>query len=270
MNNIVPVLTIAGSDSSGGAGIQADLKTMMAHGVYGMSVITAITAQNTTGVKSFEAISPSLVSDQIEMVLNDIPPLSIKTGMLANANIIKAIADSLSRYPTRNLVIDPVMVSTSGSQLIDDSAIDTLISTLFPLSTLITPNVNETIRLTGSKNVSDQIRALHSMGAENVLLKGGDSDDVTTKTDVLSLNNGEKIIKLSSPAINTKNTHGTGCTLSAAIASSLALGLNLEEAVRQGKNYINEAISRGANYIVGSGHGPVNHYITNNDKPTFL
>lgn len=266
MRSIVPVLTIAGSDPSGGAGIQADLKTMVAHGVYGMSVITAITAQNTMGVRSFEAVSPAMVTDQLEMVWTDIPPLALKTGMLANADIISAISRLLKRFNAKNLVVDPVMVATSGDQLIADDAIDTMVTKLFPLATLITPNVNEAKRLTGSNEIVAQLTALHAMGVANVLLKGGDRTDGDHKKDVLSLDNGTKTVVLDSPAVNTPNTHGTGCTLSAAIASRLAAGNSVEYAVRGAKEYIYNAIKRGSYFKAGHGHGPVNHYITIKDE----
>lgn len=270
MRTIVPVLTIAGSDPSGGAGIQADLKTMIAHGVYGMSVITAITAQNTMGVRSFDAVCPTLVADQLEMVWADIPPLALKTGMLANANIVSTISRLLKRFNAKNLVVDPVMVATSGDQLIADDAIDTIVAELFPLATLITPNVNEAKRLTGTDDISAQLTILHSMGVANVLLKGGDRTDGDHKKDVLSLDNGAKTVILDTPAVDTPNTHGTGCTLSAAIASRLALGDNVEEAVRSAKEYIYNAIKRGSFFKVGQGHGPVNHYISIHDKDNQL
>ncbi len=270
MRTIIPVLTIAGSDSSGGAGIQADLKTMMGHGVYGMSVITAITAQNTMGVRSFDAVSPTLVADQLEMVWTDIPPLALKTGMLANADIISTVSKALRRFNAKKMVVDPVMVATSGDQLITDDAIDTMVSELFPLATLITPNVNEAKRLTGTDDIATQLTTLHAMGVTNVLLKGGDRTDSNHKKDVLSLNNGAKCIVLDTPAVDTPNTHGTGCTLSSAIASRLALGDNVEEAVRSAKDYIYNAIERGSHFKVGHGHGPVNHYIAINDENNHL
>lgn len=266
MKTIVPVLTIAGSDCSGGAGIQADIKTMMAHGVYAMSAITAITAQNTIGVKGFEAVSPDMVSSQLEMIWADIPPTAIKTGMLANAEIISSISSILRKFNAANLVVDPVMVATSGDQLIADEAIDTMVAQLFPLATLITPNVNEARRLTGTDNPSIQIRRIHEMGVKNLMLKGGDLADGDTKKDILSLNNGTEVIRLESPAIDTPNTHGTGCTLSAAIASRLALGHPLAEAVKGAKQYITEAIMRASDFTIGHGHGPVNHFITNRDE----
>lgn len=266
MRTIVPVLTIAGSDPSGGAGIQADIKTMVGHGVYGMSVITAITAQNTIGVRSFDAVSPTMVTDQLEMVWADIPPLALKTGMLANANIISAISKTLKRFNATNLVVDPVMVATSGDQLIADDAIDTMVTELFPLATLITPNVNEAQRLTGTDDIAAQLKALHSLGVANVLLKGGDRTDGGHKKDVLSIDNGIKAIVLDTPAVDTPNTHGTGCTLSAAIASRLALGDNVENAVKGAKNYIYNAIERGSHFKIGHGHGPVNHYIAIHDE----
>lgn len=265
MKTIVPVLTIAGSDCSGGAGIQADIKTMVAHGVYAMSVITAITAQNTMGVKAFDAVSTDMVSSQLEMIWADIPPVAIKTGMLANAGIVSAISALLRKFNATNLVVDPVMVATSGDQLIADDAMATMVAQLFPLATLITPNVNEAQRLTQSYDPDTQIKRIHEMGVKNLLLKGGDRADGNTKKDILSLDGGSEIIKLESTAIDTPNTHGTGCTLSAAIASRLALGHTLAEAVKGAKLYITEAILRATDFKIGHGHGPVNHFITNCD-----
>lgn len=270
MRTIVPVLTIAGSDPSGGAGIQADLKTMAAHGVYGMSVITAVTAQNTTGVRSFEAVSPAMVTDQLEMVWTDIPPSAVKTGMLANADIISAISKAFKHFNAKNLVVDPVMVATSGYQLIADNAIDMIVAELFPLAALITPNVNEAKRLTGTDDITAQLTALHAMGVSNVLLKGGDRTEGDHKKDVLSLDNGSKVIVLGSPTIDTPNTHGTGCTLSAAIAARLALGDDVGCAVKNAKDYIYNAIERGSHFKVGHGHGPVNHYIAIHDDDNQL
>lgn len=270
MKTITPVLTIAGSDCSGGAGIQADIKTMMAHGVYAMSVITAITAQNTTEVHSFESISPEMVARQLQMVWQDIPPLATKTGMLANAEIISAVSAVLKRHNATNFVVDPVMVATSGDQLIDDDAIDTMVTSLFPLATLITPNVNEARRLTGTDDITQQLRMIHAMGVTNVLLKGGDRTDKSTKKDILSINGGTETIVLESPAINSPNTHGTGCTLSASIASRLAMGDTLTTAVRHAKKYIYEAIERASHFSIGHGHGPVNHFVTINDTDNNL
>lgn len=260
MKSYIPVLTVAGSDSSGGAGIQADLKTMSALGVYGMSAITAITAQNTTGVSAIEGISPKIVAAQIDMVYADIPPVAVKTGMLYSAEIITAIADAFARNNASNIIIDPVMVATSGALLIDKNAISTLVNKLFPMATLITPNCAEARELTGSDDVEIQARRLHKMGARNILLKGGDSSRSDKKIDYLSLEGNNDLIKLSSDTINTRNSHGTGCTLSSAIASYIALGNDLTTSVKKAKQYITYALFSGKNVNIGKGNGPVNHF----------
>ncbi len=260
MRHYFPVLTIAGSDCSGGAGIQADLKTMSALGVYGMSAITAITAQNTTGVASIQGVSPDMVAAQIDMIYSDIKPFAVKTGMLYNKEIIEVVADRLIYYGVENLVIDPVMMSTSGAKLIDDNAIDTLIEKLFPLATIITPNRQEVIRITGSDNLQKQTNCLRKMGINNFIIKGGDSIRTDVKIDYLGVADKSQLIKLRSKAINTVNTHGTGCTLSSAIASYLALGHNIENSVKHAKRYIVRALSAGENISIGNGHGPVNHF----------
>ncbi len=266
----IPVLTIAGSDPSGGAGIQADLKTMSALGVYGMSVITAITAQNTLGVRRFQSLDPSMVADQLDMVITDIEPLAIKTGMLASASIVEAISDILSRYPHIPLVIDPVMVATSGDQLIDDDAIGIIVNRLFPLATVVTPNVNEARRLTNVTETCKQASALLDKGPKSVLLKGGDRNDKES-VDLLWIQGDSTPTLLSSPRISTPNTHGTGCTLSSAIACYLALGNDIAQAVKLAKDYISKAIEAACGWQVGLGHGPVNHFIDSdvNPKTTF-
>lgn len=260
MKRYYSALTVAGSDSSGGAGIQADIKTMSALGVYGMSAITAITAQNTTGVSAIEGVSPKVVAAQIDMVYADIPPGAVKTGMLYSGEIIGAIADALARNNAANIVVDPVMISTSGARLIDECAVDVLVKKLLPLATLITPNKAEAEALTGSADVARQARRLHELGAKNVLLKGGDSERTDVKIDYLSLENSNKLVVLKSSAIDSRNTHGTGCTLSAAIASYLAMGCDLQKSVKRAKTYITQALFAGKNVIVGEGYGPVNHF----------
>lgn len=260
MKSYIPVLTIAGSDSSGGAGIQADIKTMSALGTYAMSAITAITAQNTTGVSAIQGIAPKIVAAQIDMVYADIPPVAVKTGMLYNAEIISAVADALARNNARNIIIDPVMVATSGAMLIDKDAVNTLVAKLFPMATLITPNCAEARELTGSDDIMTQITRLRETGARNILLKGGDSPATDKKTDYLSLEGSNEPIALTSDAIATKNSHGTGCTLSSAIASYMALGYDLEKSVRKAKQYISYALFAGKNVCIGNGNGPVNHF----------
>lgn len=259
MKRYIPILTVAGSDSSGGAGIQADIKTISAIGCYAMSAITAITAQNTTGVKSIQGIEPDIVSDQIDMVCSDIPPMGAKTGMLFSSDIVMAVSNAFRRYTVPNLVVDPVMVSTSGSLLIDRDAIEAMTTHLFPLATLVTPNQSEARELTGETDPMAQALKLHDMGCRNVLLKGGDTDRTDMKVDYLYLDGEEDLISLTADAVNTNNTHGTGCTLSAAIASYLALGFDITDATMRAKLYVTRALQYGSRVAIGHGHGPVNH-----------
>lgn len=258
------VLSIAGSDSSGGAGIQADLKTFSALGVYGATAITAITAQNTKGVNSQLAISPEMVYNQIVAVVEDIAPSVIKIGMLANKEVAIIVADALSRYniPT---ILDPVMVSSSGHRLLSLDAQEVVKERLLPLSTLVTPNIPEmealtAMSLTTAEEKLSAAKYLLSLGAQAVLLKGG-HEEGDTKCDTLYRLDGSNItqLHLSTPTVATKNIHGTGCTLSSAIAAFMARGLALREAVQEAKNYITEAILSGADIAIGNGFGPVNH-----------
>lgn len=258
------VLSIAGSDSSGGAGIQADLKTFSALGVYGATAITAITAQNTVGVNSQLAISPEMVYNQIVAVVEDIAPSVIKIGMLANKEVAIIVADALSRYniPT---ILDPVMVSSSGHRLLSLDAQEVVKERLLPLSTLVTPNIPEMEALTAMSMTTAEeklsaAKYLLSLGAQAVLLKGG-HEEGDTKCDTLYQFDGRNItqLHLSTPTIATKNIHGTGCTLSSAIAAFMARGLALREAVQEAKEYITEAILSGADIAIGNGFGPVNH-----------
>lgn len=260
MRKYIPVLSIAGSDPSGGAGIQADIKTISALGCYAMTAITSLTAQNTTGVRSIMPSTGAIVADQIDMIMEDIPPMAIKTGMLCNLNVASIVADKLEQYRPDNIVVDPVMVSTSGSKLLDDEAIDLIVKRIFPLSTIITPNRSEAKVLTRETDPDRQAKILMEMGCRNVLLKGGDSDRKDFKIDYLYLENKHTGIELRADAVNTVNTHGTGCTLSSAIASYLALGYDLEQAVRAAKFYISRALEAGAFVTTGRGHGPVNHF----------
>lgn len=260
MRNYFTALTIAGSDSSGGAGIQADIKTMSAIGCYAMSAITSITAQNTTGVRSIMPVDPKIVADQIDMVMDDIPPLAIKIGMLCNADISNAVADKMEQYHPVNLVLDPVMVSTSGSLLLEQEAIDVVVNRLFPLAMLITPNQHEARALTGEIEADNQAEKLLQLGAKNVLIKGGDTKRKDIKVDFLYANN--VVTSLPADAVDTVNTHGTGCTLSSAIASYLALGYDLISAVRHAKLFISKALATGSFVSVGKGHGPVNHFFS--------
>ncbi len=224
-----------------------------------MTAITSITAQNTTGVSAIQGIDPDIVAAQIDMIWADIKPLAVKTGMLYSRDIVNVVADRLTGLDVRNLVIDPVIMSTSGSLLIDRDAIDDLRKRLFPIATLITPNRLEAIELTGETDYQRQVDAFRAMGCRNILLKGGDDKRTDVKEDLLALEGEEELITLRADAVNTKNTHGTGCTLSSAIASYMALGFDVEEAVTRGKIYITHAINAGARVSVGHGHGPVNH-----------
>ena len=270
------VLSIAGSDSSGGAGIQADLKTFSALGVYGATAITAITAQNTLGVVSQMALPPQMVREQIIAVMDDLHPSVVKIGMLSNAEIVKAVAEVLSEYKPK-IVLDPVIVSTSGHRLLSVEAQEVIKEKLLPISELVTPNIPEMETLTNMplSSFEDKEKAanyLLSLGAKAVLLKGG-HEDGEVKTDVLyfkgqqSTVNGQQSLSLISESISTKNVHGTGCTLSSAIAAFLALDYSLEDAVKEAKRYITEAIRAGADVRIGHGFGPVNHFF--NPKPLF-
>lgn len=258
------VLTIAGSDSGGGAGIQADLKTIAAHGCYGASVITALTAQNTLGVTGIHAVPVDFVAAQMDAVLGDIGADAVKIGMLFSPELIRAVAQGLIRHGVKTIVLDPVMVAQSGDKLLQDEAIEALKSELIPLATLITPNLPEASVLLG-RDIATQDAALKALaelaalGCGNVLVKGGhlesgDSDDT------LYLGPEGRVVTLPGVRIPTRNNHGTGCTLSSAIASNLARGEDVETAVRHAKEYISGAIRAGAAYVIGRGHGPVHHF----------
>ena len=251
-------LTIAGSDCSGGAGIQADIKTMTMNGVYAMSAVTALTAQNTTGVTGIQESSPEFLEMQLDAVFEDIYPDAVKIGMVASGELIRAIADRLRHYDAGNVVIDPVMVSTSGSALMRNDAVDTLVKELLPLATLVTPNIPEAEVLSGRtiSTKEDMIEAARQIGDENhcaVLLKGGHS--VNDANDLLYA--GGRLTWFQGKRIDNPNTHGTGCTLSSAIASNLAKGFSLEDSVERAKSYISEAL--GAMLDLGKGSGPMQH-----------
>lgn len=250
-------LTIAGSDCSGGAGIQADIKTMMANNVYAMSAVTALTAQNTTGVFDIMDVTPEFLKEQIKAVFTDIYPDAVKIGMVSSAKIIEVIADALVEYEAKNIVLDPVMVATSGSKLISDEAIETLQSRLIPLASVITPNIPEAEVLTGNritseKDMEDAAKAIFDKYGCSVLLKGGHS--INDANDCLF--DGE-VTWFQGKRIDNPNTHGTGCTLSSAIASNLAKGYDLKESVRRAKNYISGALADMLD--LGKGSGPMNH-----------
>lgn len=258
------VLSIAGSDSSGGAGIQADLKTLSALGVYGATAITAITAQNTVGVHSQLAVAPEMVFDQIVAVIEDIKPSAIKIGMLSNVEVALAVDRALCGCDIP-IILDPVMVSTSGDRLLSIEAQDVVKHRLMPRATLITPNIPEMEALAAMRiaTPSDKAEAAHrliALGAQAVLLKGGHEQE-DAKLDILYLSrtNGVEVAHFSTPSITTRNTHGTGCTLSAAIAAYISRGLGLKEAIGAAKVYISEAIKTGAEVAIGNGFGPVNH-----------
>jgi hydroxymethylpyrimidine/phosphomethylpyrimidine kinase len=250
-------LTIAGSDSSGGAGIQADIKTMTMLGVYAMSAITALTAQNTTGVTAVSEVTPKFLEQQIDAVFVDIPPDAVKIGMVSSANLIETIAQKLKFYGAKNIVVDPVMVATSGAKLIDDDAVETLKKFLFPLATVITPNIPEAEKLSNIKiKTADDMKKAAQIIFENygcaVLCKGGHS--LNDANDILFDGNA-KIF--AGKKIDNPNTHGTGCTLSSAIAAGLAKGLTLIDSIDAAKNYISGALA--ANLNLGKGRGPMNH-----------
>ena len=253
------VLTIAGSDSIGGAGIQADLKTMCAHKVYGMTVIAALTAQNTMGVQAIHTPPPEFVTTQMDSVFSDIFPDAVKIGMLANASIIQAVADGLSKYHAKNIVLDPVMISTSNHRLLEESAEKALIKVLLPLADVITPNLPEAAALSGVPQITnreqmiDAAKAISSLTKAAILVKGGHLADCAD--DLLFADGAAHWF--STPHIETDNTHGTGCTLSSAIASNLALGHPLVEAVRLSKDYITGALRNDPH--LGHGNGPLNH-----------
>ena len=258
------VLSIAGSDSSGGAGIQADLKTFSALGVYGATAITAITAQNTQGVHSQFALDPKIVYEQIVAVIDDIHPQAIKIGMLSNTDIVVAVADALSKYSIP-IILDPVIVSSSGHRLLSIDAIDAMKERLFHMATLLTPNLPEMYALTNLPLNSDKEKReaahfLMNYGINAILLKGG-HEAGEIKRDILYIKSNDEmnISYLSSPTIKTKNIHGTGCTLSSAITAFIARGLCLEDAIAKAKEYITNAIRYGADIEIGKGYGPINH-----------
>jgi hydroxymethylpyrimidine/phosphomethylpyrimidine kinase len=255
-------LTIAGSDSSGGAGIQADLKTFSAFGVYGASVITALTAQNTRGVTAVEPIAASFVAAQMEAVLSDLDVGAIKTGMLANKAVVETVADRLRVGPRRPLIVDPVMVATSGDVLLEPEAIDAIKHRLAPLATVITPNLAEAARMLDAQEAAseaeavEQARALLALGCGAVLLKGGHGKGEDAIDILCGAGGIERFVR---PKVDTSHTHGTGCTLSAAIAALLAQGAGLEEAVGRAKDYVWQGLQAGRTLDVGRGHGPVDH-----------
>lgn len=261
------VLTIAGSDSGGGAGIQADIKAISATGSYACSVITALTAQNTLGVDGIYPVDADFVSQQLDSVFSDLQVTAVKVGMLADSDVICAVAEKLRQYQPEHLVVDPVMVATSGDLLLQQSAIETLKSELLPLASVITPNLPEAAALTNSSLPESETEMLaltnklRELNTRSVLLKGGHLDKESYSTDLLI--QAATVSRLSHQRINTHNTHGTGCTLSSAIASYLAQGQPLQNAVQSGKDYITQAIAHADQLSIGKGHGPVHHFFAN-------
>lgn len=257
------VLTIAGSDSGGGAGIQADLKTFSALGCYGTSVITALTAQNTLGVTGIHSIPPDFVKQQLHAVLTDIRPQAIKIGMVHTPELASAIAEVLQEYKDIPVVLDPVMVATSGAKLIEDLTVNRIIAALFPLAAIITPNLDEAsllagIPISGIEDMYEAAKAILREGAKGLLLKGGHlaGEQITS----LLYLNGKDPKVLVSPKVATDNTHGSGCTLSSAIAAFLARGESAETAVEKASEYVYNAILHGADVATGKGFGPLNHF----------
>lgn len=260
-------LTIAGSDSGGGAGIQADLKTFHQFGVFGTSVITAVTAQNTVGVRAWEAVPVALVTRQLDALADDLPPAAVKSGMLGSAALVEAVADGVSRHRLPNYVLDPVMVATSGDRLLERDAERLIARLLVPLATLVTPNLSEAAVLTDSPvGTPDEMeraaRALVRLGARAALVKGGHlpGDEVV---DVLVTDGAAR--RFSRPRLDTTSTHGTGCTLSAAVAAGLALGRPLERAVADALDFVHRAIAAAPG--LGRGHGPLNHFVPPPPRP---
>lgn len=269
MNHIIPekkykvVLSIAGLDPSGGAGILADIKTFSALSTYGMAALTACTAQNTQGVQSVHAIPTQHFEDELYAIFNDIEVDAVKIGMLHSPKIVEIVARFLKNYKCKNIVLDPVMISKSGHHLLREDAIAAMKTELIPISTVLTPNIPEAEELldrkiTTTSEMEVAARDLAHMGAQAVLVKGGHCVDDETSTDVLYY--AGLTYFLSKPRVDTKNTHGSGCTFSAAVAALLAHGHNVPSAVREAKEYIHQAILSGADYMLGHGAGPVNHF----------
>jgi len=255
-------LSIAGSDCSGGAGIQADLKTFAAHGVFGMTAVTSVVAENTFRVIEYQNIRPDIIEKQIDAVFEDIPPNAVKVGMLSCSQIMMAVAGKLLEWKPRNIVIDPVMYAKNGAPLMETDAIITLIKEIVPLADVITPNIPEAEKMSGGMAIKthdgmrEAARRIHAMGCRAVVVKGGHIEG--DATDILF--DGKNFYEYPSPRIDTKNTHGTGCTFSSAIASNLALGLPVFKAVENAKAYINTAIAHAPG--LGKGNGPTHHFYT--------
>ena len=259
--SICKALTIAGSDSGGGAGIQAAIKTFQELGVYGMSALTAVTAQNTQGVHGVFSLSPEALGQQIEAVAEDLRPDAIKTGMLWNAEMIEAIVKQLEKHDLRNVIVDPVMIAKGGASLLNNEAVETLKQRLLPRAFAATPNIPEAEVLTGRsiKTMEDRkeaARDLYKMGVRYPIIKGGHQPQQKKVTDLLF--DGEAFIEITNPFIETKNTHGTGCTFSAALAAEIAKGSGIHEAFETAESFVHEAVAHSLD--IGSGHGPTNHF----------
>jgi len=257
-------LTIAGSDSGGGAGIQADLKTFSAIGCFGMSVVTALTAQNTVAVTAIQPVPPEFITSQLDAVLTDIGTDAVKIGMLHSPDVIQAVAEALRRHAVTNIVLDPVMVAKSGDKLLQDDAVAALKTYLVPMADVITPNLPEAgvlldCAVTTEKEMAAAGRELAQLGCRAVLLKGGHLEG-TRSPDLLYVGAAKDPLHLEADRIDTPNSHGTGCTLSSATAAYLALGRPIEAAVREAKQYVLQALTTGAGYTLGHGHGPVHHF----------
>lgn len=264
MKHYIPVLSIAGSDCSGGAGIQADLKTISALGSYAATAITAVTVQNTCGVRAIHPIPADIVKGQIAAVMDDIHPEAIKIGMVNDIAVIRAIAESLKQYRPRFVVFDPVMVSTSGHKLIEDDAIQVITHELMPLADLITPNLKEAEVLCGTSihtvdEMQQAAQKLLQFGSKAVLLKGGHLEG-DQMIDILLMAEEASPRIYTAQKVNSQNTHGTGCTLSSAIATLLAQGESLPDAVAKAKAYVRTGIEQGQDVEIGAGHGPLNHF----------
>ncbi len=263
MKSYYKVLSIAGSDSGGGAGIQADIKSISANGGFATTAITAITAQNTLGVNSIFPISEASIQDQIHAVLSDIGTDAVKIGMLHSSAVIKTVVEVLDQFQPKNIVLDPVMVATSGDQLIEDEAVETLKSLLIPKTRVITPNIPEAQLLLDQEvheeNLGESARLLAEKFNVSVVLKAGHIDTQVLK-DVLYDNENHTLTEFTNPKIDTKNTHGTGCSLSSSIATYLARGFSLKKATKKSIAYIHEAIAAGAHYQLGKGNAPIHHF----------
>lgn len=262
-NRYKAVLSIAGSDSGGGAGIQADIKSISANGAYAATVITATTAQNTQGVADIYGLPISHIKAQLEAVLSDIEFGAVKIGMLHSSEVIEVVASTLKAYDIKKIVLDPVMVATSGDKLIGNEAIDTL-KEFLPHTYLITPNIPEAELLIGHQidllNMQSSVQEIAEKFSVSVLLKGGHLEAKDIMTDMLYIKESTKLVIINNKTVNTKNTHGTGCSLSSSIATYLALGLELEEAVVKSCTYLNEAIESGKDKVLGKGNGPIDHF----------